>query len=108
MKTYNDIKKEINSLINEGLDLKGLSEAEEKKERARIVSRIKYLRPLLNYLEKNPSEVFVKSDLGKTENILASILKDAPTNGELKKEYYREREVSKFKTHIKNLEFILS
>src|SRR6478752_5625168 len=75
MKTFAEVKKEINDLLFRGqnLSMEKLNEKDEIKERRKIKQRIKYLKPLLGYLETNPTKQFCESELKKSEAKLDAI-----------------------------------
>lgn len=117
MKTAAELQKEIKDLRyrGENLSMEKLSPKDENKECRKIKARLKYLKPLLVYLESNPTKEFCESELKKTVAKLDSINYhfnppegvNGKTIGELKKSFDAEWGVNKIKTHIKNLKFIL-
>ncbi len=109
MKTAREVEKEIDDLIVSG-------KSSDEKERKKITERVKWLMPILMYLEANPSEQFVDIELRKAENKMKAINSRfvPPDNvtgkvvGELRATFNKEYGVLAIKKHIKNLKFILN
>jgi hypothetical protein len=115
MKTSEQLKKEVDDLIFEGKSLDKFNK-DERKRLTKIKSRIKYLKPLIIYLETNPTKDFCLSELNKAESkyhvssLGFEIREDLPKSvlSKLKKEYDKHKGIDNLKKQIQNLKFILS
>lgn len=115
MKTISDINLEIDEIIN---TLKENKSILTKSETAKLKKRIGYLRTIIMYLETEPNEEFIRSNIRKLKGLLAAKesqysywLKNVAPIGlsdkKYKSIYKSEHNLNNVKTQIKNLEFIL-
>ena len=67
MKTIEDIKTRIATIISLKDDIADLDKKEIKKKRKKDTDELKRLRVLIKYLETNPREEFIKSEIERIE-----------------------------------------
>lgn len=107
----NDIR-EIEEYIKDNLE--GMSDGKLKKEK----NRIQFLRNQIKYLERNPSESFIKTELKRIQSILSSKIsqyKDWEFNvgfslpvKKRKSAFNKEVEITLLKKQSENLNYLLS
>lgn len=117
MRTENQIKQMIDSLVSESIEVKNNSELtskDKKKQIKKITQRVVYLRECLLYLETNPRVEFIQNQLDKYTSLLQikqSQVKELLMSlgtliGRNKKE--KELGIPELKRKINNLKFILN
>ena len=114
MKTEKEIRKEIQDLLFKATLLKP-SDKLDKKQLKEIKLRVKFLKPILLYLETNPTQEFCEAELAKSKMLLTAANSNyVPLEGRYtkadtakKKAFETKLDIPTIKTHIKNLKFIL-
>lgn len=118
MKTVQQIKEEVNSLIENHKE-KERKAATSKKKVPSIKSKLDFLKMCRLYLETNPSPEFLKSEVKRMEDIVSSKesqFKEWTVPHELKSQsinkqkaaFFREVGVSDIKKRIKTVKYLLS
>jgi hypothetical protein len=115
MKTIEDIKTRISTIISLKDNVADLNKKEIKKKRKKDTDELKRLRELIKYLETSPREEFIKSEIERIEkynNRTLDMCKPQPLpNGKSyqpnKSAIKTERNYNENKRYLDNLLFLV-
>jgi|GEM_PF-3077258 len=118
MKNITDVKKEISSIEN--LSQVDIDEMKGATWR-RLKKKLALLRLLINYLETNPTEEFVKSEIARIEKTVSNKMDEwdkerevyvskgvvAKEINKLKNKYESMYDLKKMRTQVRNLRILI-